>query len=189
MAASIGVSIPHLSRPADFRSDTVTKPTLAMGEAMLAVVRDDDGAALGDDVYGEDETIKRLEREVAALLGKEAAVFVPTCTMANLLAVGAHCKRGDEVVLGDQSHIFVYEQAGASWLMGAPFHTVPNALDGTLPLELALLQDGTCTMFGRRLCNLHGAARARPAAVRHLHDVVGQHLHRPAAAPASAGRA
>ena len=141
-------SIPSLRRFADFRSDTVTKPSLAMGEAMLAVVRDDDAAALGDDVYGEDATITRLEREVAALLGKAAAVFVPTCTMANLLAVGAHCARGAEVILGEESHIFVYEQAGASWIMGAPFHCVPNAEDGTMPLEgvrhaLALRGDGS----------------------------------------------
>jgi threonine aldolase len=148
MAASGSFAIPALRRPADFRSDTVTKPSLAMGEAMLAVVRDDEGAGVGDDVYGEDATISRLEREVAALLGKAAAVFVPTCTMANLLAVGSHCARGAEVILGAESHIFVYEQAGASWLMGAPFHTVPNNEDGTMPLEfvrhaIALRGDGS----------------------------------------------
>jgi threonine aldolase len=141
-------AIPSLRRPADFRSDTVTKPTLAMGEAMLAVVRDADGDGVGDDVYGEDLTIRALEAEVAALLGKAAGVFVPTCTMANLLAVGAHCARGAEVILGAESHVFVYEQAGASWIMGAPFHAVPNAEDGTLPLEsvrkaLALRGDGS----------------------------------------------
>jgi threonine aldolase len=119
--------------PADFRSDTVTLPTPAMAAAMAAACTA--GAdAVGDDVYGEDATIRALEARVAALLGKEAAVFVPTCTMANLLAVGAHCGRGDEVLLGSESHIFVYEQGGASWLMGAPFHAVPNAPDGTLPL-------------------------------------------------------
>ena len=87
----------------DFRSDTVTKPTLAMGQAMLQAVLTD---ATGDDVMGEDATIIGLEARVAALLGKEAAVFVPTCTMANLLAVGAQCARGEEVLLGTESHIF-----------------------------------------------------------------------------------
>ncbi len=121
-------ALTRLAREADFRSDTVTKPTAAMGLAML-------DAAVGDDVYGEDPTARALEERVATLLGKEAAVFVPTCTMANLLAVGAHCGRGDEVLLGTESHLFVYEQGGASWLMGAPFHAVPNAPDGTLPLD------------------------------------------------------
>ena len=90
--------------------------------------------AVGDDVYGEDPTVSLLERTVASLLGKDASVFVPTCTMANLLAVGTHCARGDEVLLGSESHIFVYEQGGSSWLMGAPFNAITNASDGTLPL-------------------------------------------------------
>ena len=148
----------------DFRSDTVTLPTLGMGQAMLAAVVDG-SSAVGDDVMGEDATIARLEARVAALLGKAAAVYVPTCTMANLLAVGAQCGRGDEVILGCESHIFVYEQVrcaspissiahvcaparsalspppppppqgGASWLMGAPFHVLTNDInDGTLAL-------------------------------------------------------
>jgi threonine aldolase len=130
----------------DFRSDTVTKPTPSIGEAMLRAATDP--LATGDDVMGEDATIAALERRVAALLGKECAVFVPTCTMANLLAVGAHCGRGSEVILGSESHVFVYEQGGASWLMGAPFHAVANAGDGTLPLEavgaaLAMRGDGS----------------------------------------------
>jgi threonine aldolase len=138
-------SIPYLARVADLRSDTVTKPTLAMGEAMLAAVQNDE---VGDDVYGEDATISKLEREVAALLGKAAGLFVPTSTMGNLLAVGAHCARGAEVILGVESHIFVYEQAGASWIMGTAFHTVPNAEDGSLPLEavrhaIAMRGDGS----------------------------------------------
>ena len=74
-----------------------------MGQAMLDAVLSD---ATGDDVMGEDATLKALEARVAKLLGKDAAVFVPTCTMANLLAVGAQCARGAEVVLGSESHIF-----------------------------------------------------------------------------------
>jgi threonine aldolase len=91
-------------------------------------------AAVGDDVYGEDPTVTGLERTAAGLLDKEAAVFVPTATMANLLAVGAHCARGEGVVLGDESHIFYYEQGGASGHMGAVFHALPNRADGTMAL-------------------------------------------------------
>ena len=115
------------SRVADFRSDTVTKPTARMGAAML-------DCAVGDDVYGEDPTVKALESKVAEMLGKGAALYCPTATMANLLAVGAQCARGDEVILGSESHLYVYEQGGASWMMGTVFHAIINAPDGTLPL-------------------------------------------------------
>ena len=133
MSTPLFQSLKPLVRSADFRSDTVTKPTAFIATAMFAAASDYD--AVGDDVYGEDPTIKALETTVAKILGKEAAVFVPTCTMANLLAVGSHCQRGDEVLLGSESHIFVYEQGGASWLMGTVFHGVTNAPDGTLPLD------------------------------------------------------
>ena len=103
-----------------------------MGQAMLDACA---SGATGDDVMREDALIDQLEARVAQLLGKAAGVFVPTCTMANLLALGAHCGRGDEVLLGSESHIYVYEQGGGSWLMGTPFHAIPNAADGTLPLE------------------------------------------------------
>ena len=122
-----------LDSASDFRSDTVTKPTLAMGQAMLAACV---SGETGDDVMREDLLIGRLESTIATLLGKAAGVFVPTCTMANLLAVGAHCGRGDEVLLGSESHIFVYEQGGASFLMGAPMHAIANdPVSGVLPLE------------------------------------------------------
>ena len=125
-SAASGAPAPS-SRVGEFRSDTFTKPTPAMYMAMM-------DAAVGDDVYGEDPTVTGLERTAAGLLEKEAAVFVPTATMANLLAVGAHCARGEGVVLGDESHIFYYEQGGASGHMGAVFHTLPNLADGTLAL-------------------------------------------------------
>ena len=95
-----------LSSPGDFRSDTVTKPTAHIAAALFAAASDH--LLVGDDVMGEDASITALEQRVAALLGKEASLFVPTCTMANLLAVGAHCGRGDEVLLGSESHLFVY---------------------------------------------------------------------------------
>jgi len=93
-------------------------------------------AEVGDDVIGDDPTVKALEAYTADLLGKEAAVFVPSGTMANLLAVATHCpSRGDEVILGHESHIFYYEQGGASSLMGVAFNVVQNQADGTLNLD------------------------------------------------------
>ncbi|HRA64600.1 MAG TPA: GntG family PLP-dependent aldolase, partial [Caldilinea sp.] len=114
--------------PIDLRSDTVTQPTPAMRQAMAA-------ALVGDDVYGEDPTINRLEEMVAARLGKEAALFVPSGTMGNLIAVLSHCGRGDEMILGDQSHIFHYEQGGAAAVGGVHPRTLPNRPDGTLDVQ------------------------------------------------------
>jgi len=111
----------------DLRSDTVTKPTPAMRRAMAE-------AEVGDDVYGEDPTVSRLEAMVAERLGKEAAVFVPSGTMGNLIAVLGHCGRGDELILGDQSHIFHYEQGGSAAVGGVHPRTLPNRPDGTIDL-------------------------------------------------------
>ena len=112
----------------DLRSDTVTQPTAAMRSAMAEAV-------VGDDVYGEDPTVNQLEEVVARLLGKEAAVFVPTGTMGNLISVLSHCGRGDEIILGDQAHIFLYEQGGTAAVGGIHSRTVPNRPDGTLDLD------------------------------------------------------
>ncbi len=179
-------SLKPLARSADFRSDTVTKPTPFIATAMFAAANDYD--AVGDDVYGEDPTIKALETSVATLLGKEAAVFVPTCTMANLLAVGAHCERGAEVLLGSESHIFVYEQGGASWLMGTVFHGVTNAPDGTLPLDslraalATRAAAGTDAHFARpalicieNTANRCGGALLPPAYIDALGTLAAQH--------------
>lgn len=114
--------------PIDLRSDTVTKPTDAMRNAMAA-------AEVGDDVYGEDPTVNRLEAMVAEMLGKEAAVFVSSGTMGNLTSVLAHCGRGDEIILGDYAHIFRSEQGGISALGAVHPHMVPNQPDGTLDLH------------------------------------------------------
>jgi threonine aldolase len=92
-------------------------------------------AELGDDVYGEDPTVNRLERLTAQVMGKEAALFVPSGTMANLAALLAHCNRGDEVILGDLSHTFLYEAGGAAALGGVHPYPLPNQPDGTLELE------------------------------------------------------
>lgn len=112
----------------DLRSDTVTQPTPAMREAMYR-------AEVGDDVYGEDPTTNRLEAMAAERLGKEAALFVVSGTMANLVALLTHCGRGDEVILGDRSHTFLFEAGGSASLGGIHHWAVPNQPDGTLRLE------------------------------------------------------
>jgi threonine aldolase len=112
----------------DLRSDTVTLPSPAMREAIGR-------AELGDDVYGEDPTVNRLEVLAAEAVGKEAAVLVPTGTMGNLSAVLAHGGRGERVILGDECHIYRYEAGGASALGGLIYHALPNRPDGTLDLS------------------------------------------------------
>jgi len=117
------------SRLIDLRSDTVTKPTPAMRQAMAE-------AEVGDDVYGEDPTVNRLEAMVAKMLGKEASVYVASGTMGNLISVLSHCGRGDEMILGDRAHIFLSEQGGAAALGGVQPRTLPNQPDGKLDLAL-----------------------------------------------------
>jgi threonine aldolase len=112
----------------DLRSDTVTLPTQTMREAIY-------NTELGDDVFGEDPTTNRLEKMAAERMGKEAAMLVASGTMGNLVCVLTHCGRGEEVILGDQSHTFVYEAGGMSALGGIHPHTVVNQPDGTMRLE------------------------------------------------------
>ncbi|WP_275544644.1 MULTISPECIES: low-specificity L-threonine aldolase [unclassified Pseudomonas] len=121
----------------DLRSDTVTQPTAAMREAMMA-------AELGDDVYGEDPTVNRLESWLAAELGFEAALFVPTGTMSNLLGLMAHCERGDEYIVGQQAHTYKYEGGGAAVLGSIQPQPIDGEADGSLDLakvEAAIKQD------------------------------------------------
>jgi len=103
----------------DLRSDTVTRPSAGMREAMAR-------AEVGDDVYGEDPTVLALEARVAAMLGKEAAVFVPSGTMANQLALGAQAGPGDEVIGEAGSHVFAFEGGGLSALWGAQARPIPG---------------------------------------------------------------
>jgi len=112
----------------DLRSDTVTHPTPQMRAAMAE-------AEVGDDVYGEDQTINRLEEMSAALLGKEAGLLIPSGTMGNLAAILAHCGRGDEAILGHLSHTFLYEAGGAAALGGVNPHLITNQPDGTMKLD------------------------------------------------------
>lgn len=112
----------------DLRSDTVTLPSEAMREAIYK-------AELGDDVFEEDPTTNRLELEAARRMGKEAALLVPSGTMANLVSVLTHCARGEEAILGDRSHIFLNEAGSMSTVGSIHPHTIPNQPDGTLRLE------------------------------------------------------
>ena len=92
-------------------------------------------AEVGDDVFGEDPTVNRLEELAADKLGKEAALFVSSGTMGNLVSQLSHCNRGDEIILGDQAHVFYYEQGGCAAVGGIMPHTVPNLSDGRLDLN------------------------------------------------------
>ena len=114
--------------PIDLRSDTVTLPTNEMLEAISK-------AELGDDVFQEDPTVNKLEHLAAKTFNKESAIFMPSGTMANLVAVLTHCQRGDEVILGDQSHTFLYEAGGISSFGGVHSRQIKNYDDGTMRLE------------------------------------------------------
>ena len=112
----------------DLRSDTVTKPTPEMRQAMTQ-------APVGDDVYGEDPSVNRLQELGAQMMGKEAGLFIPSGTMGNLAAILAHCTRGDEVILGKDSHTFLFEAGGIAALGGVHPNQIPNQPDGTLALN------------------------------------------------------
>lgn len=132
----------------DLRSDTVTKPTPEMREAMAE-------AEVGDDVYGDDPTVNQLQEKAAEMLGKEAALFVPSGTMGNLLALLVHCSRGEEAILGDKSHIYVNEAGGMAALGGIFPHPIPNQKDGTLRLEdirAAIQPDDSHRTITRLVC-------------------------------------
>ncbi|XP_052125592.1 uncharacterized protein LOC113205372 isoform X1 [Frankliniella occidentalis] len=114
----------------DLRSDTVTKPSLEMRKAMFE-------AEVGDDYLREDPTIETLQKKIAEIFGKEAALFTPSGTMSNLIAVMAHCNaRGDKVLIGDKSHILQHEDGGVSEVGGVMINTIPNNPDGTFDLKL-----------------------------------------------------
>jgi threonine aldolase len=112
----------------DLRSDTVSWPTLEMRVAMA-------NASVGDDVFGDEPTVKKLEEDAAIMFGKEAALFVSSGTLGNLLAILGHCQLGDEVIMGDISHVFLAEAGGIAAVAGVLAHTVPVQSDGTLRLE------------------------------------------------------
>jgi threonine aldolase len=112
----------------DLRSDTVTMPPPEMRRAMYE-------AELGDDVYGEDPTVNRLQERAAEITGKQAAMFVTSGTQGNLVSVLTHCSRGDEIIVGSEAHLLHYEVGGASALAGTQVRTVPNEPDGTMDIQ------------------------------------------------------
>ena len=111
----------------DLRSDTVTRPTAAMRAAMAAAV-------VGDDVFGDDPTVNALQETIAALLGKEAALFVASGTQGNLVSILTHCGRGDEYIVGQMAHTYRWEGGGAAALGGVQPQPLEHAADGSLPL-------------------------------------------------------
>jgi threonine aldolase len=117
-----------MMRTVDLRSDTVTLPSEEMLDAMRS-------APLGDDVFGEDPTINTLQKIAADLTGKEAALLVSSGTMGNLVCVLTHCRRGEEAILGDKSHMFLNECGSMSSVGGVHPHTIPNQSDGTMLIE------------------------------------------------------
>ncbi|MGU5542873.1 low-specificity L-threonine aldolase [Aeromonas veronii] len=132
----------------DLRSDTVTQPTGAMRQAMLH-------AEVGDDVYGEDPGVNALEAFGARLLGKQAALFVPSGTMSNLLAVMSHCQRGEGAILGNAAHIYRYEAQGSAVLGSVALQPLPMQRDGTLAfddIKAALAPDDAHFVQTRLIC-------------------------------------
>ncbi|AIU72356.1 threonine aldolase [Hafnia alvei FB1] len=113
----------------DLRSDTVTRPSDAMRLAMSS-------AEVGDDVYGDDPSVNLLEQEAAELTGKEAALFLPTGTQANLVALLTHCQRGEEYIVGQKAHNYLFEAGGAAVLGSIQPQPIDAAADGTLPLDV-----------------------------------------------------
>ncbi|MFA6034630.1 MAG: low-specificity L-threonine aldolase [Myxococcota bacterium] len=142
----------------DFRSDTVTAPSIGMRQAMA-------DAVVGDDVMGEDPTVNRLEAVASERVAKENALFVPSGTMANLIAILVHCHRGDEAIMGDLAHTFLYEAGGSSALGGVHSRQLRNLPDGTM--DLAAL--------GRAIRNdsdIH-CPRTRLICIENTHNICG----------------
>jgi threonine aldolase len=145
----------------DFRSDTVTRPTAAMYAAMAA-------AELGDDVLGDDPTVLRLQRAIAERMGKEAALFVPSGTMSNLIAVRSHCRPGDELICEEGCHIYNYEQSGYAQICGVAARPAKGEF-GVMRLEqlTSLIRPGDAHFVRTRLVtieNTHnrGGGRIQP---------------------------
>ena len=153
----------------DLRSDTVTLPSKPMKDFMFS-------APLGDDVYGEDPSINLLEEKASTLFGKQSAVFVPSGTMANLISVLSHCNRGEEMLLGDRSHIFKYEAGGSSAFGGIHSHQLPNNDDGTINInhinQGIHQDDDEHHAVTRLLCleNTHNLCYGTAIAVRYFQD-------------------
>jgi len=153
----------------DLRSDTVTTPTPEMRQAMA-------GAEVGDDVFGEDPTVNRLQQMAAERMGKEAGLFVASGTMGNLVALLTHGGRGDEAIMGDRAHTLLYEVGGAAALGGILPRTLPNQPDGTLGLdaiEAAIRGDDVHLPTTRLICleNTQNRCAGAPLTVEYTRKV------------------
>ncbi len=153
----------------EMRSDTFTKPTPAMRQAMAA-------AEVGDDVWGEDPTVRCLEEKAAQRLGKAAGLFVASGTQGNLVSLLTHCGRGDEAIMGDQSHTFRYEQGGCAALGGIMPHLVRTQPDGTMDLAdlaAAIRPDDIHAPRTRLICleNTHNRCGGVPLTVEYTRQV------------------
>jgi len=153
----------------DLRSDTVTLPSPKMRQAIFE-------AELGDDVFGEDPTTNRLEELAAERMGKEAGLLVASGTMGNLISILTHCARGDEVILGDQSHTFRYEAGGIAALGGVHPFTVANRPDGTMALDdmaAAIRPDDVHFPRTRLICleNTHNRCRGAVLTPEYIQSV------------------
>ena len=156
-------------RQVDLRSDTLTRPTPSMMKAMAE-------AQVGDDVFGEDPTINKLEQMAADRLGKEAALFVASGTMGNLVSLLAHCGRGDEIILGNLSHTFFFEQGGSAAVGGIHPRTVANQPDGRLALseiEAAVRSDNIHFPLTRLIVleNTHNLCGGHPLDIDYMQAV------------------
>lgn len=153
----------------DLRSDTITKPTGNMRKAMAE-------AEVGDDVFGEDPTVKALEDMTADRLGKQAGLFVNSGTMGNLVCEMSHCGRGDEMILGEQHHIFFYEQGGSAAIGGIHSRTLPNNPDGTIDLKAiagAIRPDNIHFPRTRLIVleNTHNRCNGSPLSIEYMNQV------------------
>jgi threonine aldolase len=153
----------------DLRSDTVTLPTPVMRDAL-------DCAELGDDVYGEDPSTNRLQKIAAEKVGMEGALLVPSGTMGNLICALTHCARGEEVILGERSHMFLNEAGGVAALGGIHPRIIPNQDDGTLALseiESAIRSDNIHFPRTRLICieNTHNRCTGAPLSAEYIDSV------------------
>ncbi|MBJ3816333.1 low-specificity L-threonine aldolase [Shimwellia pseudoproteus] len=149
----------------DLRSDTVTRPGVAMLEQMMA-------APTGDDVYGDDPTVNALQAYAAQISGKEAALFLPSGTQANLVALLSHCQRGEEYIVGQGAHNYLYEAGGAAVLGSIQPQPIEAAADGTLPLEAvaAKIKPDDIHFARTRLLSLENTHNGKVLPLEYLQD-------------------
>ena len=153
----------------DLRSDTVTLPSDEMREAILS-------AKLGDDVFGEDPTVNKLEAKASKIMGKDAGLLIPSGTMGNLVSILVHCQRGTEIILGDKSHTFMYEAGGISAFGGVHSRQLKNQADGTINIEeiksaIRADNDHFPKTSAITLENTHNLCNGSPLSLDYIEDV------------------